>query len=80
MRYLIIIEKGKDNYGAYVPDVPGCIAVGDTAQEARKNIAEALEFHLEGLVADGEPIPSPASEAEFVEVSRPAVGAKHQAV
>ena len=63
--YLIIIEKSEDGYGAYCPDVAGCVAVGDTADEARKNFLEALEFHFEGLKEDGLEIPKPSSSFAF---------------
>ena len=69
MRYAVVIERGKRNYGAYVPDVPGCVAVGDTVQEALASIREALEFHFEGMREDGDPIPDPASLVDYVEVS-----------
>ena len=68
MKYTIIIEKGETSYGAYVPDLPGCVAAADTRQEVVKLIKEAVEFHLEGLREDGEPIPEPSSEADIVEV------------
>ena len=67
MRYAVIIEKGKNSYGAYVPDLPGCIAVGDTPEEVKTLIQEAIEFHLEGLQEDGELIPQPNSLIEYVE-------------
>ena len=63
--YLIIIEKSDDGYGAYCPDVPGCVAAGDTVGEARKNFLEALEFHFEGLKEDGLEIPKPSSSFAF---------------
>ena len=63
--YLIIIEKSQDGYGAYCPDVPGCAAVGDTPEEARKEFLAALELHFEGLKEDGLPIPKPASTIAF---------------
>ncbi|MCH7558962.1 MAG: type II toxin-antitoxin system HicB family antitoxin [Planctomycetes bacterium] len=69
MKYAVIIEKGEKGYGAYVPDLPGCIAVGDTKEEVKKLIHEAIEFHIEGLKEDGEPIPEPASSIEFIEVA-----------
>lgn len=69
MRYAIVIEKGEGNYSAYVPDLPGCVAVGDTVEETEREIQEAIEFHLEGLRADGLPIPEPTSRVEYVEVS-----------
>ncbi len=68
MRYAIVIEKGPTSYGAYVPDLPGCVAVATTAAEVRKLIAEAVQLHLEGLREDGLPIPDPATECEYVEV------------
>ena len=68
MRYAIVIEKGPTSYGAYVPDLPGCVAVGKSAAEAKKLIAEAVALHLEGLREDGLPIPEPATECEYVEV------------
>jgi predicted RNase H-like HicB family nuclease len=70
MRYAIVIEKTVANYAAYVPDLPGCVATGDTLQETEKLIREAVEFHLEGLRADGLPIPPPTSQVEYVEVSK----------
>ena len=69
MRYAIVIEKGKDNYGAYVPDLPGCVATGDTVEETERSIQEAIEFHLEGMRADGLPIPEPSSRVDYVEVA-----------
>ena len=71
-RYLVVIEKGETSYGAYAPDVPGCVAVGKTVEEVLRLIQEALEFHFEGMVESGEPIPTPSHiEAHFVEVSIP---------
>jgi predicted RNase H-like HicB family nuclease len=69
MKYAIVIEKGPDSFGAYVPDLPGCIAVAETRLEVSHLIKEAIEFHLEGLREDGQPIPTPLSETEYVEVS-----------
>ena len=69
MQYLVIVEKGASSYGAYVPDLPGCVPVGDSEQEVLLLIREAVEFHLEGMTQDGEPIPLPASYAEVVEVA-----------
>ena len=57
MKYAVVIEKGENGYGAYVPDLPGCIAAADTKEEVKKLIHEAIEFHIEGLKEDGEPIP-----------------------
>jgi len=58
--YTIIVEKGKNSYGAYAPDLPGCVAVGGSVEEALKEMADAVEFHLEGLRAEGLEIPKPS--------------------
>ena len=68
MRYLVVVEKGTSSYGAHVPDLPGCIAAGETKEEVLSLIREAIEFHIEGLKQDGQPIPAPASMSELVEV------------
>ena len=70
-KYLIVIEKGKNNYSAYSPDVLGCGATGKTLEDTKRNIREALEFHLEGLVEDGDPIPEAESTAEYIFVNEP---------
>jgi len=72
MRYAVVIEKGERNFSAYVPDLPGCAAVGDTLEEAKAEIREAIEFHLDGMREDGLPIPKPSSSAEYVEVGEQA--------
>jgi predicted RNase H-like HicB family nuclease len=72
MRYAIVIEKGERNYSAYVPDLPGCVSVGDTVEDVKAEIREAIEFHLEGMLEDGLPIPMPSSRAEYVEVGEEA--------
>ena len=69
MRYAVVIEKGQSNYSAYVPDLPGCVAVGDTIEETQREIQEAIEFHLEGLRADGLAVPEPTSRVQYVEVA-----------
>lgn len=69
MRYAVVIEKAEGNYSAYVPDLPGCVSVGDTIEEVKQNIQEAIEFHLEGIQEDGLPIPQPTTECEYVEVA-----------
>lgn len=69
MRYAVIIEKGEKSYGAYVPDLPGCVAAGNTVEEAKELIREAIEFHIEGLKENGEPVPKPSSSIEFIEVA-----------
>jgi predicted RNase H-like HicB family nuclease len=68
MRYTVVIEKGNSSYGAYVPDLPGCIAVAETLVEVQQMIVEAMEFHIEGLIESGLPIPQPTSIAQEVEV------------
>ena len=67
-RYMVVLEQGPTSYGAYVPDLPGCIAVGESEQEALRLIQEAIEFHLEGLKDEGLAIPIPHSSSTFVEV------------
>ena len=69
MRYLVVIERGEKSWGAHVPDLPGCIAVGETRDEVLQLIREAIDFHIGGLRQDGLPVPAPSSEIEFVEVS-----------
>lgn len=70
MRYAVVIEKASENSSAYVPDLPGCVAVGDTLEEIEQMIREAIEFHLEGMQLRGESIPVPSSWCQYVEVSR----------
>ena len=67
MQYLVIIEKGPASFGAYVPDLSGCVAVGETRSEVTKLIHEAIEFHLEGMQEDGLPVPEPHSSSELIE-------------
>jgi predicted RNase H-like HicB family nuclease len=69
MRYAIVIEKAENNYSAYVPDLPGCVATGATVAEVESEIREAIAFHLEGLREDGLPVPVPASQVEYVEIA-----------
>lgn len=68
MRYAVVIEKAEGNYSAYVPDLPGCVAVGDTLEEIEEMIREAIAFHLEGMQLNGESIPEPKSLCQYVEV------------
>lgn len=68
MRYLVVVEKGATSYGAYVPDLPGCVATAETKDEALSLIREAIELHLEDLKEEGQPIPTPSSSSELVEV------------
>ncbi len=67
-RFLIVIEKADGNYSAYSPDLPGCIATGVTRAEAEKNMHEAIEMHIQGLIADKKPIPKSHSFAEYMAV------------
>ncbi len=69
MKYAIIIEKGENNFSAYVPDLPGCVSTGETVEETKVNIQEAIEFHIEGMKQDGLKIPLPSSISGFVEVA-----------
>lgn len=68
MKYMVVIEKGEMGYGAHVPDLPGCIAAGETRDEVLQLIKEAIEFHIEGLREAGEPVPPPSSTGELIEV------------
>ena len=67
MRYAVVIEKADGNYSAYVPDLPGCVATGDTVPAVEQEIRDAIRFHIDGLQADGLPVPQPTSIAEYVE-------------
>ena len=71
MRYAVVIERAANNFSAYVPDLPGCVATGQTVEEVTKEIAEAIDFHLEGLRLRGSSIPQPTSRAEYVEAHAP---------
>jgi predicted RNase H-like HicB family nuclease len=68
MRYTVILEQGEDSWGAHVPDLPGCVAAGDTRDEVLRLIREAIELHIEGLLQEGLPVPEPKSEGEVVEI------------
>lgn len=68
MRYVVIVEQGDDSFGAYVPDLPGCVAVGETKEEVLRLIREAIEFHLEAMREEGLPAPEPSSSSEYVEI------------
>ncbi|KFN49497.1 hypothetical protein P873_11020 [Arenimonas composti TR7-09 = DSM 18010] len=69
MRYAIIIEKAGDNWSAYAPDLPGCVAAGDTVEETRELMREAIEMHLAGMREDGDPIPPPTVQVNYVDVA-----------
>ena len=68
MRYMVVLEHGDTSWGAHVPDLPGCAAVGATREETLILIRDAIELHIRTLRADGAPVPRPTSEGEFVEV------------
>jgi len=65
---MVVIERGESSWGAHVPDLPGCVAVGESRDEAIDLIREAIALHIEGLKRQGLPVPKPTSEGEFVEV------------
>ena len=69
LKYGVVIESGANNYSAYVPDLPGCVSTGRTLEEVQRNIKDAIEFHLEGMREDGEPIPQPSTRCEYVEAT-----------
>jgi predicted RNase H-like HicB family nuclease len=68
MKYAIVIERAENNYSAYVPDLPGCVATGQTTEETKREIADAIAFHLEGMQRAGLPIPEPSARTDHVEV------------
>jgi predicted RNase H-like HicB family nuclease len=67
MRYAVVIERAAESYSAYVPDLPGCVATGPTVEEVEAEIRDAIRFHIEGLKADGLPVPAQTSIADYVE-------------
>jgi predicted RNase H-like HicB family nuclease len=67
-RYPVVIEKTGTGFGAYVPDLPGCVSTGPTIQETERNIRKAIEFHLDGMREDGTPIPQPSAVAAYIEL------------
>ncbi len=68
-RYLVILEQSATSYGAYVPDLPGCVAVGETQDEVLELIQEAIALHIEGLREEGLPVPPPVSKSEYIELA-----------
>ena len=66
-KYAVVIDKGRDNLSAYVPDLPGCATTGKTVEEVEQNILEAIKLHLEGMLEDGESIPEPSTAVAYVE-------------
>ena len=69
MKYLVIYERTPNGYGAYLPDIPGCIAAGDTLEETRSLIRSACEMHLEAMREDGDPIPEPSTQSGYLELA-----------
>lgn len=69
MRYAVVIEKGPTSVGAYVPDLPGCAAVGESVEEVRQLIQEAIDLHIRAMRESGEPIPEPMTEVSYAEAS-----------
>lgn len=69
MRYAVVIEAGATSFGAYVPDLPGCVAAADTREKVIRLIQEAIHFHIESLKQDGQPVPLPSSSIEFIDVA-----------
>lgn len=69
MRYAVVIEKAENNYAAYVPDLLGCVATGETRQEVEEQIREAIELHLRGMREDGLAIPEPTSQVDYVDAA-----------
>jgi len=69
MRYMVVIERGETSWGAHVPDLPGCVAVGETRADVLRLTREAIAFHIDGPKHDGLPVPAPSSEGETVEVA-----------
>jgi predicted RNase H-like HicB family nuclease len=69
MRYAIVIEKAESNYAAYVPDLPGCVATGQTIEETEREIREAIDLHLRGMREDGLTIPEPSSSVDYVDIA-----------
>ena len=69
MKYMVVIEEGETSFGAHAPDLPGCIAVGETREEVLELIKGAIELHIEGLIEAGEPVPPSSSASEVIELS-----------
>lgn len=68
MKYLIVIEPTNTGFSSYSPDLPGCVSTGATREECESNMRQAIDFHIDGLREEGEPVPQPATSAAFVEV------------
>jgi predicted RNase H-like HicB family nuclease len=69
MRYAIVIEKAENNYAAYIPDLPGCVAAADTVEETKQLLREAVEIHIKGMKEDGLPIPEPTIQTDYLEIA-----------
>jgi predicted RNase H-like HicB family nuclease len=69
MRYAIVIEKAENNYAAYIPDLPGCVAAADTIEETKQLLREAVEIHIKGMKEDGLPIPEPTIQTDYLEIA-----------
>ncbi|MGI8655552.1 MAG: type II toxin-antitoxin system HicB family antitoxin [Pyrinomonadaceae bacterium] len=69
MRYAIVIEKAENNYAAYIPDLPGCVAAADTIEETKQLLREAVEIHIKGMKEDGLPIPEPTVQTDYLEIA-----------
>ena len=67
-KYAVVIERGRDNFSAYVPDLPGCVTTGKTVEEVERNMREAIELHIEGMREDGQAIPEPSAAVAYVEM------------
>ena len=69
MKYLVVVEKTGTGYSAYSPDLPGCVSTGTTPEDTKESMKEAIEFHIEGLKAEGAPVPEPSTQSAYVEVA-----------
>ncbi len=72
LKYLVVFEKTDTGYSVYVPDLPGCVSIGSTKDEAERNIAEAIEMHIESMIEDGESVPLPTTESEVLLITKTA--------
>ena len=70
-KYVVVLEQSPNNWSAYVPDLPGCVAAGDTREETEALIREAVELHIESLIAHNEEVPTPGSWTSTIEVPEP---------
>lgn len=68
--YLVVFEKNPDGWSAYAPDLPGCVAFGDTKADVESSIKTAIDLHIEGMIEDGETVPEPSSESEYISIAR----------